>query len=205
MLTFQWFDLIGYGAAAFNIYAAVSKTMIRLRGAAIAGNTLALTFAIYNGLLPNILVNAVVLPLNSIRLLGMVRQIRAVQESTQGKFNIDWLKPFMEKRILADGEILFQRGDTADRAYYIRAGTVYLPEINVLLPAGQLFGEMGMIMQGNARSQSAIAHGSVELLCIEYRDFKELALQNPEFGFYLMRLIVQRLEANQQVKAALPA
>lgn len=205
MVSFHLVDLIGYSAAAFNIYAAVSKTMIRLRAAAIVGNALALTFALYNGALPTILVNAVVLPLNTLRLLDMVKQVRAVKASAEGDFNIDWLRPFMEKRRLEANETLFSRGDVAERAYFIRSGTVLLPEIGVRLGPGKLFGEMGLISHGNARSQSAVAEGPVDLLCISYSDFKELALQNPEFGFYLMRLIVQRLEANQVVKAALPA
>lgn len=199
------FEFVGYASAAFNIYAAVSKTMVRLRSAAIIGNILALAFALHNGTLPTILVNAVVLPLNALRLMGMLRQIRAVQDSTEGRFNIEWLRPFMAEKTLPGGTVLFNRGDVADKAYFIQSGTITLPEIGKTLIAGQLFGEMGLISQGNQRSQTAVAAGPVELLSIDYSDFKELVLQNPEFGFYLMRLIVQRLEASQPMAQPLPA
>ena len=205
MFKFQMFDLVGYAATCFGIYAAVARTMIPLRSAAICANVLSMAFSMHNGNLPNFILSTVVLPLNVMRLFDMISQIRAVKGAVEGQFNIDWLRPFMERRKLVADEVLFNRGDVADRAYFIRNGTVLLPEIGVRLRAGQLFGEMGMITQGNVRSQSAVAEGPVELLCIGYDEFKQLALQNPEFGFYLMRLIVQRLEANQSLKAALPA
>lgn len=201
----QIFELVGYAAAAFNIYAAISKTMVRLRSAAIIGNLLALAFAVSNGTLPTVLVNAVVLPLNFWRLVGMLKQIRAVKQSTEGAFNIDWLRPFMAEKTIAAGTVLFSKGDLANKAYFIQTGAVTLPEIGKRLEAGALFGEIGLFSQGNRRSLSAVATSEVELLSITYGDFKELALQNPEFGFYLMRLIVQRLEGNRAEAQALTA
>ena len=201
----QIFELVGYAAAAFNIYAAVSKTMVRLRSAAIIGNLLSLAFALFNGTLPTVLVNAVVLPLNSWRLVGMLKQIRAVKKSTEGAFNIEWLRPFMAERKIPSGAVLFNKGDLADKAYFIQSGSVSLPEIGATLQSGALFGEIGLFARDNKRTLSALAASEVELLSIGYDEFKELALQNPEFGFYLMRLIVQRLEDNRAQEQALPA
>ena len=191
-----WVDAFGFAGALVSIYAYLSKTMIRLRLAAIIGNALFLTYAAHKGILPNALLNCVLMVLNMTRLFGMFRQIDAMKEATRTKFNIDWLRPYMSVRDVAAGSALFAKGDVAEEAYCVEEGEVLLPELAKHIGPGELFGEMGMISTGNRRSTSAVAATPLKLLVIDYREFKQLVLQNPEFGFYLMRLVMQRMEAN---------
>ena len=58
---------------------------------------------------------------------------------------------------------------------------------------------MGMFTEENRRTASAIAQTNVELLCLRYDDLLQLAAQDPEFGFYLMRLMMRRTQHNLEL------
>jgi CRP-like cAMP-binding protein len=45
----------------------------------------------------------------------------------------------------------------------------------------------------------------VRAATITYDRFKELYFQNPQFGFYLLRLVVARLHGNELQFAAMPS
>ena len=89
----------------------------------------------------------------------------------------------------------FQPG-LAAALHAITRGAVELPELGVTLGVGALFGELGLFTDENRRTASAVAVGETELFCIKYSDVLQLAAQNPRFGFYLMRLMVQRMQNN---------
>ena len=63
-------------------------------------------------------------------------------------------------------------------------------------PKWALFGEMAMFTVEGHRTASAFCRGDAHLLAITYEQFEQLYFQNPEFGFYLVRLIVSRFQAN---------
>ncbi len=43
------------------------------------------------------------------------------------------------------GTVLLRKGDSGDNAYYVAAGEMRFPELNVSVGAGQLFGEMALL------------------------------------------------------------
>ena len=61
---------------------------------------------------------------------------------------------------------------------------------------------MGLFTKENRRTATAVAATDVELLCVRYDDLLELAAQNPQFGFYLMRLMMQRMQHNVELARA---
>jgi len=72
----------------------------------------------------------------------------------------------------------------------------------VTLKAGAFFGEMGLFTEENRRTASAVALTDVDLLCVRYDELLELAAQNPQFGFYLMKLMMQRMQQNVDLARA---
>ena len=78
-------------------------------------------------------------------------------------------------------------------------GEIALLEPEVTLHAGALFGEMGLFTDENRRTATAVAASEVELLCVRYDDLLQLTAQNPRFGFYLMRLMVRRMQHNVEL------
>ncbi len=60
-----------------------------------------------------------------------------------------------------------------------------------------MFGELGLISPGNVRTQTVecLADGP-PALAASYQMVKELYFQDPEFGFYFLRLTSERLFQN---------
>jgi CRP/FNR family transcriptional regulator, cyclic AMP receptor protein len=195
-------EAIGYLAAAANAYAYVSNTMIPLRIAAILANALFSGYFFLKGVYPLFAFNALLLPLNIWRLRQMQRLIAAVRAATHGEFHPDWLRPYMRPKKMAEGVTLYRKNDVADAAFVIVKGKIHVPEKDVTLGPGALFGEIGLFADENRRTASAVAASDVELLSLRYSDLMQLATQNPQFGFYLMRLMVRRMQHNVELAHA---
>jgi hypothetical protein len=196
-------EAVGYLAAAANVFVFVSNTMIPLRLAAILTNGFFGVYFFYKGFYSLCALHAFLLPMNIVRLVQIRRLVgdirHAFQQADEGVFDYEWLRPYMRPLKLAQGFRLHYKGDIAEEAYVILRGEVKLLEPNVILKAGSFFGEMGMFTEENRRTASAIAQTNVELLCLRYDDLLQLAAQDPEFGFYLMRLMMRRTQHNLEL------
>jgi CRP-like cAMP-binding protein len=102
----------------------------------------------------------------------------------------------MSRRRFRKGDIVFHKGDVADAMYYSVSGRYQLREMNIELPAGQVFGDLGLLAPGNQRTQTIECIEDGEVLTATYQQVKELYFQNPQFGFYFLRLTSERLFDN---------
>jgi CRP/FNR family transcriptional regulator, cyclic AMP receptor protein len=196
-------ETIGYLAAAANIFVFVSNTMIPLRMAAIAANALFAAYFFLKGYYPLFALNACMLPINVFRLRQMQQLIsdvrRATSAASAGEFDYEWLRPYMKAIRLTRGFTLHRKGDLSEEAYILVRGEVTLLEPAVTLTPGAFFGEMGLFTEENRRTATAVAATDVDLLCVRYDELLELAAQNPQFGFYLMRLMMKRMQHNVEL------
>jgi CRP/FNR family transcriptional regulator len=103
------------------------------------------------------------------------------------------------KRLLSDGQVLFNEGDAADGAYVVRRGKVRIfrksdgheTGLGVIGP-GQMFGEMSLV-DDRPRSASAAAVGEVE---VEFIGKAELKARVPdELVWTLLKDMGARLRA----------
>ena len=69
-------------------------------------------------------------------------------------------------------------------------------EIGKEIGPGQIIGEVGLIAPDNKRTMTFEAIEDGVLLTITYSQVEQLYFQNPQFGFYLLRLIGERLLEN---------
>src|SRR5207342_2003304 len=113
-----------------------------------------------------------------------------------GETSIDWLKPFMSRRSFRRGDIVFRKGDTADAMFYSVTGRYRLKEMGIEIPAGHVFGDLGFLAPDNRRTQTIECTEDGEVLTATYQQVKELYFQNPQFGFFFMRLTSERLFDN---------
>jgi len=72
-------------------------------------------------LYPVLILHALLLPLNCLRLLQLRRSIRRVRGKCRGDLSNEWLIPLMSRRTFKSGDVLFRLGDparsiSADRA-----------------------------------------------------------------------------------------
>ncbi|MFZ1215520.1 MAG: cyclic nucleotide-binding domain-containing protein [Pseudolabrys sp.] len=102
----------------------------------------------------------------------------------------------MKEAYLKAGETIFNKGDYADRLYMIIAGDIHLEQIDHILRAGDLFGEIGLFSADHQRTQTARTMTDAHLLWISERELAQICYQNPGIAFYFLRLTTNRLIAN---------
>ncbi|NIX77114.1 Crp/Fnr family transcriptional regulator [Microvirga terricola] len=193
-----WVEAIGWLGAVLAITGSAMKTIIPLRCIGIATNIVSLTYATSMGLYPSMVVNLILLPLNGVRLYEMLGLIRKVKRASNSDLSMSWLKPFMARRKVAAGEILFAKGDAATCMFYTLSGHYRLRELGIELPQGHVVGEMGFMSPDNKRTQTLECVEGGEVLSITYDEVRQLYFQNPEFGFYFLRLASERLFHNME-------
>jgi signal-transduction protein with cAMP-binding, CBS, and nucleotidyltransferase domain len=190
----MWF---GYAAVASSVITCAMKTMIPLRIVSMTCNALFIVYGFFSGIYPTLILNLILLPLNTLRLQQMRKLIEDVEAAASyGETSIDWLKPFMSRGKFSKGDIVFRKGDQADAMYYSVSGRYRLQEMGIEIPTGQVFGDLGLLAPDNRRTQTIECIEDGEVLTATYQQVKELYFQNPQFGFYFLRLTTERLFDN---------
>src|SRR5262249_37170013 len=95
----------------------------------------------------------------------------------------------------AAGEVIFREGDPGSVLYVIRAGRVALQAggktVESLGPNG-MFGEMALV-DGSARSATAVAESDCELVAVDLPGFRRLVQDTPFFAERVMQVMAERL------------
>jgi CRP-like cAMP-binding protein len=183
-------------ASVFVVATISMRTMIPLRVFAILTNIVLISTAIPSHNYLVIVVQSLVLVLNSYRLHQMLQLIRDVKKSVNSDLSMEWLKPFMTERKCAVGEMLFYKDEKAEDMLYIVSGRFRLVESGIELPVGAIVGELGMLSPSKVRTQSLECIEAGMILSVSYIKVEELYVQNPAFGFYFLRLASARLFEN---------
>jgi hypothetical protein len=186
---------IAWLQALAAITSTMSKLMVILRTAAVLADFTGLIVSIASGNPAPLVRYTITLPINVIRLREMRRLVSRVKAASRSDLNVEWLKPFMYRCRYRKGDALFRKDDLADKAFILVEGEIVIPEIGARLAPGALLGEVALFTPERVRTASAICATDVHLLAITYEQFEQLYFQNPEFGLYLVRLIVLRLRA----------
>ncbi len=189
-------NVTGVIGAIFYIASIAMKTVIPLRIAGIASTFFFLCSGIFAHSLQAILLYAVLLPLNSIRLYQMIELIKKVRSATSNDMSMDWLKPFMTRRRYRKGDIVIRKGDLANEMFLAVKGKYRVTALNIEIGPGNVFGEIGLLTSGFHRTQTVECVERGHVLTITYDEVRELYFENPEFGFYFLRLVGNRLLDN---------
>jgi hypothetical protein len=183
-------------ASVFVVATTTMRTMIPLRVFGILTNFVLIATAVPAHNYPVILVQVVVLGLNSYRLHQMLQLVRDVKRSVSSDLSMEWLKPFMTERKCGSGEVLFYKDEKADSMYYIVSGRYRLVESGIEVPVGAITGEFGMLSPSNVRTQTLECVEGGTILSVSYDQVEQLYVQNPAFGFYFLKLVTARLFQN---------
>jgi CRP/FNR family transcriptional regulator, cyclic AMP receptor protein len=187
--------IAGWLSAVLVFSSFFMKTIVPLRMVAICSNIAFITYAllglkygVFGRVYPILVLHASLLPLNLVRLRQLKALQRGVREASRDE-TIRSLVPYMRAETHAAGEVLFRKGDPANRLYVIQHGHVRFPEIGKVVSDGQVFGEIGLFAPHNVRTLSATCHGDCRLYTIKRDKVLELYYQDPRFGFFLIRLV----------------
>lgn len=192
-LAMHWIDVLGYFGASLTLCVYSMRRMIPLRIVGICANCTFIAFGFLAAVYPQMVLHGLLLPINIFRLYEMLRIISKVKAASRTDQNMEWLKPYMTRQTVKHGEAIFQKGDLSSDMFYTLTGRYRLKEIGQEVGPGQLIGEIGLIAPENKRTLSFECIEEGDLLTISYDHVKELYFQNPEFGFYFLQLISQRL------------
>ena len=189
-------QIVAWIASALVFLAFFMKTIIPLRVVAIASNVVFISYAllgvyygIFEKVFPIFVLHMALLPLNILRLYQIKQLIKKIREASEAEDPVEYLIPHMKKETHAKGEILFHKGDTADKIYFLQQGVVTIPEIHKHLTPGTVFGEVGVFTSYPVRSASAMCDEESEIYSIHRDKVLELYYQNPKFGFLIVHLL----------------
>ena len=182
--------------AIFYVATLMVRTMVPLRVIGIISIVFFIGYGALAGAMATFFLYLLSLPINVIRLRQMLTLVKKARISAQGDLSMDWLRPFMSPRKYKKGEVLFRKGDAAKEMFFTVSGKFLVKEIGVELPPGRIMGELGFIDPKNRRTQTVESLENGEVLTITYDKLLELYFQNPEFGYYFLRLTTERLMQN---------
>jgi hypothetical protein len=185
--------LVGAGFYAATL---MMRTMVPLRVFGIISISFFIAYGALAGAVSTFLMYLLLLPINSIRLFQMFGLVKKARVAAQGDLSMDWLKPFMGRRKYRKGDVLFRKGQIADEMFLTVTGKFLVSEIGVELPPGRLMGELGFLTPNNKRTGTVECVEDGDVLTITYDRLLEIYFQNPEFGYFFLRLSSDRLLQN---------
>ncbi|MEJ8571725.1 cyclic nucleotide-binding domain-containing protein [Microbaculum marinum] len=189
-------EIAGYLASALVFVTFYMKTMLPLRIVAIASNVAFITYALFEGLTPILILHATLLPLNSIRLAQILAFMRKVENAASSSFSMEPIFPLMQRRVFLADETIFNIGDRSDELYYVLEGRIWLPQIQREIAAGDFLGELAVFSETQRRTASAIARTNGVLMVLKRQAVFSALLQNPALGVHLLKLITLRMLEN---------
>jgi hypothetical protein len=177
------------------------KAMVPLRVLALASSALLLLFSVLHEhfefttiiMLPEFILNSILLPINAKRLVEILRLTKQIEQATVETPVTEWLLPHMHLHKHKAGEVLFRKGDVADKIVYVASGKLKLEGINQFIGPGELIGEIGLFSPEKVRTMTVRCETDCELYQMTDAQIYRLYYQNPKLGFFFMRLIVERL------------
>ena len=189
-------NMLALTGAVFFVATLMVRTIVPLRVIGIISNVFFIAYGALAGSASTFFLYLLSLPINAIRLRQMLNLVRKARVSAQGDLSMDWLRPFMSPRKYRKGDVLFHKGDAAKEMFLTVTGKFLVTEIDVEMPPGRMMGELGFVDPKNRRTQTVECIEDGDVLTITYEKLLELYFQNPEFGYYLLRLTTERLMQN---------
>jgi CRP-like cAMP-binding protein len=182
--------------AIFYVITLLMRTIVPLRVFGIVGDLFFMTYGVLAHSITTFFLYLLLLPINSLRLYQMLKLVKRARLSAQGDLSMAWLEPYMTSRKYKKDDRLFRKGDKANEMFIVVTGKFLVTELGLEIPPGRLFGELGFLSPNNHRTQSVGCIESGQVLTITYDKLLELYFQNPEFGYYFLRLTSERLLQN---------
>src|SRR5215475_6578805 len=189
-------NMLALIGAIFFVATLLMRTMVPLRVTGIISDVFFIGYGVLSGTVTTLILYILLLPINIFRLAQMLKLVKRARVAAQGDLSMDWLKPFMNRRQYGKGDVLFRKGDRANEMFFTVTGKFLVTELGIELPPGRLVGELGFLAPDNRRTQSLECTEDGQVLAITYDRLLEIYFQNPEFGYYFLRLSTERLLQN---------
>ena len=184
-------------AGALQVISSFLRIMVPLRWLAVGSNVGFFFYGLLYPSLPMMILHGMLLPINIYRAIEMIRLTRRVKHAAARRdMSGIWLKPYMKKRDLKAGTVLFKKGDLAKELYFLTEGRIELVEIGVFQEPGTIIGVVAFFSPDRRRTLTARCAERCSVLTIGEDDLQQLYFQNPAFGFEVVGLVAGHLIAD---------
>ena len=206
-MTTEYEIALAFGAigALLMVLSNLMKRMVALRLFALGANALFMVQALIERNWIFFGLQTALLLINVYRLWTLRSLLLSLEQANADTSVKDWLLPQMKKKRMKAGTVLFREGEPANELFYIQSGSVRSAQFDRSLGAGHLIGEVGMFSEDHTRA--ATIHCETD--CVFYTMTDEAAfllyVQNPQIGFYLIRLIIGQLRSELQRRPLVPS
>jgi CRP/FNR family transcriptional regulator, cyclic AMP receptor protein len=189
--------LLAYVASALTVGSLSMKTMLPLRIFALVGNLIFVAYGALEHLYFVLALNLVILPVNIWRLIEIRRLIRNVRDAADQHHVFDALMPFARRQTPKRGDVIIRKGDPSDALYLVLEGSLFVEEAKAELGAGTVVGEIGVLSGTRRRTATVVAQTDCVLARVSADDFQQVYFTHPSVGLSLVRLVIDRLVAEQ--------
>ncbi len=104
-------------------------------------------------------------------------------------------------RFAAQGERLFEEGETGHVMYYVQSGEVELARGGRTLRrigAGEYFGEIAMLIDSPRTTSASVVSANAELIVISRENFDQILHENPGIARAILREMASRLKSTDE-------
>jgi hypothetical protein len=190
--------------ASFYAATFLMPRMIPLRVFGILSALFFMTYGLLATAVGTFLMYLLLLPINSVRLYQIMKLVKKARTATAGDMSIDWIKSYMGTRRYKKGEMVFRKDQLATEMLLVTEGKFRIPEIGIEILPGRIIGELGFVTPANKRTQSVQCTEDGTVMTITYDRLLQIYFEQPDFGYYMLRLATSRLiENNARLEAEL--
>lgn len=190
-------EVVGWTASALTIATYAMNTMMPLRILALGSSVCFMIYGTVLQLWPLLVMELVLLPINSFRLWQLIslrRHVRVTEGESTNDFSV--IRRYGKVRYIAAGTIIFKRGDSVDNLYFLSEGRVLIEEYGLELEGADIFGEIAFFTDAAARTATARCLENAVVYTLDEKQFMRLQFEDPSFGLSVMRTITRRLQQN---------
>ena len=119
---------------------------------------------------------------------------------------VDYLRPRVTLQTFEPGDVIFTQTEPADALYLVRMGHVKVVETYAdggsatlaYLSRGEVFGEIGLIVDNGTRTATCTALDHVEVVRVDRADFDFLRKAHPPLDARVLAIAKDRIKANRE-------
>ncbi|MEO1188850.1 MAG: cyclic nucleotide-binding domain-containing protein [Pseudomonadota bacterium] len=190
-------EAVGWLAVLFKLATFSMHSMIWLRVLVILSSVCFIIYSAVFHIWPLLAIEIILLATNAYRFYELIALRRLVTHMTDdSEADFSAAMAYGKRRDIEAGDVLFEKGDPVDSLYYLAEGAVEIEGQNVIVPAGNIFGEMAFFNSSAVRMATVRCVENTVVYEVNEKRFTRLQYEDPKFAMSVMRLVTKRLVAN---------
>ena len=172
------------------------KNMLPLRALVFAATIIFAAFAFIKASTILVILAFASVIIGGYRLFEVQNVSRKIRRTRHYGYEIEQLLPLMAEIELPPGQVIFSKGDHADRLFVLTSGEVEIVENGTRIKEGALFGEFGLFTGTGERTSTIRCVTDCTLRTMTSVEVDKLYFTQPEFALALVKIMATRMTRN---------